>query len=63
MIDGFHQEISAALARVFGGCSDRYRVVLANGEAGKTFPEIILFLGSLLLSHILQTTASFFTSS
>ena len=41
--------------------------MLANGEAGKTFPEIILFIGSLILSHIPQTTAStdhnFVTSS
>ena len=28
--------------------------MLANGEAGKTFPKIILFIGFLILSHIPQ---------
>ena len=51
-IEDFHWWISAVLARVFANCSDWYKVVLANGETGKTSPEIILFIGFLTLSYV-----------
>ena len=44
------------LFQLFGACPERHRVALANWEAGKTFPEIIVFIGFLIRSHIPETT-------
>ena len=39
-------------------CPDRYKFTLANWEAGKTFPEIIIFIGFLIVSQPPTTTTT-----